>query len=181
MKKNRLLFLLAAVHSLLFIFSINAYANSSWHWISSTRPYDLLPVVIVLTLAIEVYLINCKAKVNCLKLVIPTVALANTVSFLVPYLWMAVDPFSVYSYANFADSENGLFGVIKYSAERGPSYTVSIVYLLVTLAAETPIVYLLLKRKADNKKQLFKVIILANVITTVLTFAVERIFCRGEW
>lgn len=181
MKKNRLFFLFITVQLFLFLFSITAYANSSWHWISSTRPYDLLPIVVVITLIIEVASINYFSNIRRLRIVIPVVALANLVSFLFPYLWISVDPFNVYSYSNFPDTENGFFGVIKQSIESYPTFTVSFLYLLITLLLETPIVYLLLRKKAQNNKNLIKVIIIANTVTTVLTFAIERIFCRGEW
>ena len=41
-----------------------AYANSSWHWISSTRPVDILPVVIVTTLLIESVIVIKLSKVK---------------------------------------------------------------------------------------------------------------------
>ena len=43
-------------------FPMHAYADSSWHWISDTRPYDVLPYVIVMTLAIETFSIVLLGK-----------------------------------------------------------------------------------------------------------------------
>ena len=70
---------------------------------------------------------------------------------------------------------SSFFGDYRYT------FTVSLFYLLITLLVEFPIVYLFLRKKASNKKVLIAVIIAANVLTTVMTFAVEHIFCHGEW
>ena len=35
------------------LFDLTAFANSSWVWISETRPYDVLPWVAIGTLIIE--------------------------------------------------------------------------------------------------------------------------------
>ena len=56
---------------------LTAYANSSWHWVSATRPYDLLPLVIIATMLIEIISINYVARIRNLKRVIPVVSLAN--------------------------------------------------------------------------------------------------------
>ena len=76
---------------------VTVYANSSWHWVSKTRPLDLLPIVIVITLLIEIISINFIPKIRNLKLVIPSVGLANIVSFLMPYFYEAVTPNNPYS------------------------------------------------------------------------------------
>lgn len=161
-----------------FAFPLTASANSSWHWISSKRPLDLLPIVVIVTLVIEVVSINYAAKVNSLKRVVPVVCLANLVSFLVPYIWLGISPNNVYSDFN---TQEGLLYSINYTVQHSPTFTVSLFYLLITLLAETPIIYLFLRKKASNKKRLIAVIIAANVLTTVITFAVEHIFCHGEW
>lgn len=178
MKNNKSFFSVLIVILFIFMFPITASANSSWHWISSKRSLDLLPIVIIVTLIIEIVSINYLAKVKDLKRVIPVVSLANLVSFLVPYIWLGIAPDNVYSYFT---SEKGIFYAIDYTVNSSPTYTVSLIYLLITLLVETPIVYLFLRKKASNKKFLIAVIISANVLTTVITFAVERIFCHGQW
>ncbi len=161
-----------------FVFPVSASANSSWHWISSARPLDLLPVVIAATLIIEIVSVNYIAKVKDLKKVIPIVSLSNLISFLVPYIWLGINPDSVYSYYTY---EDGLLYAVNHTVNSSPAFTVSLFYLLITLLVETPIVFLLLRKKAPNKKVLIAAIIGANILTTALTFAVERIFCYGEW
>lgn len=176
MNKNKTLFSLAIAMLLVVLFPITAYANSSWHWISSSRPLDLFPIVVIVTLLIEIFCINYIAKIKDLKRVIPVVSLANLVSFVVPYIWLGVNPRNVYT----ASGED-IFYVIKYTVEHTPTFTVSLVFLVMTLLVETPIVYLFFKDRVQNKKNLIFNIILINFITTAITFAVERLFCYGEW
>ena len=176
MKKNKTLFTIFVAITLVFLFSITAYANSSWHWISSSRPLDLFPVVVIVTLLLEIISVNYIAKVKDLKRVIPVVSLANLASFVVPYIWLGVSPRNVYT-----GLDDNIINVIKYTVEHTPTFTVSISFLLITLLVETPIVYLFFKDRVQSKKNLISNIILINIITTAITFAVERIFCYGEW
>lgn len=166
--------------AMLFVmmFPITASANSSWIWVSETRPLDLLPIVVAITLAIEICAVNCFAKVKELKRVIPVVTLANLFSFLVPYVFEAISPNNAYS---CLVSEEGVFCVINHTVEHCPFYTISVFFLVLTLLLEVPIVYSFCKKKVESKKRLFYVIVIANTLTTVITFAVERIFCYGEW
>lgn len=157
---------------------ITAYANSSWHWISKTRPIDLLPIVIVITLLIEISAVNYIAKIRNLKLVIPVVGLANLVSFLIPYFYEAVSPDNAYSlYWGGKD----YFSVIDYTVTHCPVYTISAVYLFVTLLAETPIVYLIFRNRVKSKRILLGTIIGANVLTTIITIIIEQTLCYGNW
>lgn len=48
----------------LLLIPMNVQANSSWVWISERRPYDLLPMVIVVTLVIEILGINFVAGIK---------------------------------------------------------------------------------------------------------------------
>jgi hypothetical protein len=82
------------------------------------------------TLIIEIVSINYLAKVKDLKRVIPVVSLANLVSFLVPYIWLGIAPDNVYS---LYTSEKGIFYAIDYTVSATPTYTVSLIYLLITL------------------------------------------------
>lgn len=178
MKNNKTFFSVLIAVLFIFMFPTTVSANSSWHWVSSKRPLDLLPIVIIMTLIIEIVLINYLAKVKDLKRVIPVVSLSNLASFLVPYIWLGFDPENVYSDYT---SEKGIFYAIDYTVSASPTFTVSLLYLLITLLVETPIVYLFLRKKVSNKKILIAVIIAANVFTTLMTFAVEHIFCQGKW
>lgn len=178
MKKNKLLFSFITALLFAFMFPVTVSANSSWHWVSSKRPLDLLPIVIAVTLIIEIVSVNYIAKVKDLKRVVPVISLANLLSFCVPYIWLGIDPDNLY---NIYTSRNGLFYTINFTVNARPTYTVSVFYLLITLLVETPICFLLLRKKAPNKKLLIAVIIAANIITTALTYAAEHIFCHGEW
>ncbi len=178
MNRNKTIITAITATILTITFPITAYANSSWCWVSQTRPYDLLPIAIIVTLLIEVLSINYIAKIRNLKIVIPVVSLANLLSFLFPYLWITIDPMNVY--AMFPDGE-GLFGIIERSVEHTPVFTISIFYLILTLLIEMPIVFLFLRNKVVKKHNLILTIIITNTITTALTFALERIFCRGAW
>jgi len=57
--------------------AIPVSANSSWHWISKTRPWDVLPFVIIFTLVIEILAIIRFAKIKKLLAVIFTAVLGN--------------------------------------------------------------------------------------------------------
>ncbi len=143
--------------------SLTASANSSWHWISSTRPYDLLPIVIAVTLATETFALTRLAKVQPFSKVFCIVLLANSVSFAVPY----IGDHTPYTFAQ--------------ALEHVPLYTVGVAYLLVTLLAEIPVVYLALRKHTDRPVRLLWVTFGANVVTTLLTALAERLFCRGTW
>ena len=54
MKNKKRTICLSTILILLWFSSITAFANSSWVWISETRPDDLLPFVIAGTLIIEI-------------------------------------------------------------------------------------------------------------------------------
>ena len=143
--------------------SLTASANSSWHWISSTRPYDLLPIVIAVTLMVETFAIARLAKVQPFSKVFCMVLLANSVSFAVPY----IGNHTPYTFVQ--------------ALEHVPMYTVGAAYLVVTLLAEMPVVYLTLRKHTDRPKRLLWVTLGANAVTTVLTALAERLFCHGSW
>ncbi len=151
------------------VFSVTSFANSSWRWISETRPYDLLPIVIIITLAIETILIAKASGAHPAK-VFTGVFIGNALSFILPYININYNtlPYSdIYS----------LYEII----ERGTFYTVGILFLIITLIIEVPFMYLLLRKNTDNKNKLIKYIILSNVITTVIVAVIERIICNGQW
>ena len=166
MKKYRKL--TVATWSLMFAFtcSLEVFANSSWRWISETRPYDLLPVVIILTLAIETVSIHFISKLKNIAKTIFIVLAANTVSFLTPYCFLYCVP-SLYTFEQMLEHQ--------------PIYNVGLLYLIITLAVEIPIVYFSLKKSAPNPKKMMLTVLLCNVATTILTAVIENTVCKGIW
>ena len=169
MKKYKLFSL--SVISLLgaLMFTVSASANSSWVWISETRPYDILPFVVVGTLLIETVAVNLVSKVDNWYKTFFAVFVGNIISFIAPYIGYS----------------NSLYGQMGYTLsqiiDRGPYYTVGTAFLLLTLIIELPVVYFMLKKDADSKKKLAVTIVLANIVTTALVAVVERTLCYGRW
>lgn len=157
---------------LLFLATIplvtTAYANSSWIWISETRPWDILPWVIVGTLVIEILAIRLFGGEKKLGRIALFVTLGNLISFLVPYLlkWIsyAIQGFDFDKYLNHA-----------------PSFIVGLGFLALTLIVELPLVYFTVKPKDAPRRKLLWTIVGANVVTTALTAIVEQTLCRGHW
>ena len=150
------------------LLSFTASANSSWVWISETRPFDLLPAVIVLTLAIEIAAVLLALKKKNFWKVLFFVALGNLLSFAAPYVY------SFWTYTSVG------FPFQKY-LDNWPSYTVGVVFLVMTLLIELPVVWLGLRKDAKHQGRFALVILLANVVTTGLTALAEHVFCRGSW
>ena len=165
MKKFKYLSVLVTSMLLVMLSTSTVFANSSWHWVTDTAPINLLPFVAIGTLIIETLAINIIPKINKPLKVFAVVAIANLLSFLMPYILLAGEP-PYYS--------------IK-AAFRCPFYTVGLVFLFMTLAVELPVVYFTLRKKVENKKRLLLVIIGSNVVTTVLVAIVERVLCYGRW
>ena len=169
MKKYKL-FSMSVISTLgVSIFPVLASANSSWVWISETRPYDILPFVVVGTLLIETVAVNLMGKIGNWHKTLFAIFIGNIISFIAPYIGYS----------------NSLYGQMGYTLSqiisRGPYYTVGAVFLLLTIIIELPMVYLLLKKDADNKKKLAVCIVAANVITTAFVALIERILCYGHW
>ena len=167
MKKYRVLFATLLSYMYIPMFCVTAFANSSWRWISETRPYDVLPFVVVGTLLIEILGVCLLNKTKAFYKVCFFVSVGNILSFAAPYLFLRIIPDAIYTYEQML--------------EHTPFYTVGIAYLLVTLAVEVPTVYYALKKSVQNKKRLLLTVIGANVLTTVFTAIVERVFCAGTW
>ena len=169
MKKYKL-FSMSVISALgVSAFPMFASANSSWVWISETRPYDILPFVIIGTLLIETVAVNLVSKIGNWYKTFFVIFIGNIISFAVPYI----------GYSNSIYAEVGY--TLSQIIDRGPYYTVGTAFLLLTLIVELPIVYFLLKKDADNKKKLALCIVLANIVTTVLVAVVERTLCYGRW
>lgn len=150
-------------------FTLTAFANSSWVWISETRPYDVLPFVIVGTLLIETAAINLLLKVGNWHKVFSGVLIGNLISFAVPYIgYSNTTPYA--GYYTLGEILN-----------RGPYYTVGGAFLIITVLVELPFMYFWLKKVVTDKKKLIAVTVIANVVTTFAVAAVERIFCEGHY
>ena len=153
---------------LIFIFSLTAFANSSWVWISETRPYDVLPFVAIATLIIETAALNGFLKIGNWHKVFSGVLIGNLISFAVPYI----------GYSNTTPYYDM---PLSYILERGPFYTVGAAFLFLTVAVELPFIYFWLKKDVKNKKLLVLTTVMANIVTTVMVAVAERVLCEGRW
>ncbi|MCH5263601.1 MAG: hypothetical protein J1F42_11855 [Lachnospiraceae bacterium] len=176
MKNKKIIICFSTILTLLWFFPITAFANSSWMWISETRPDDLLPFVIAGTLLIEILAVRFVAGINNFKKIIPVTVISNLVSFVAPYLLMFITVQTENSTVS-----NGTLFTFKDALEKWPFYTVGLAFLIMTLACEMPIVYNVLKKETKHRKKLASVIIGSNLLTTVLTAIVERTLCYGRW
>ena len=169
---------IASALFLVFVFSallkMTASANSSWHWISTTRPLTVLPFVVVLTLAVEFFAVKRLNGIENSAKVFYVVCAANLVSFVAPYFLTII-------YYMYADGPGGMVYSFAEVLEEIPVYIVGLGYLFLTLLAEVPVVYLSFRKDVENKRKLLVVIIAANIITTVLTAVAERTICTGSW
>ncbi len=147
---------------------VPAFANSSWTWLTTGRPYMLLPAVIVLTLAVETGAVSLTLEKGHIKRAFSFVALGNLLSFALPYLIM------------FADFGTSPFP-ISYYFQDTPSYTVGILFLAITLLVEVPVVWMNLRQYAKKERKLLAMIICANAVTTGLTAIAERALYPGFW
>lgn len=167
MNKNKLMsFTLAFI--MCFGFSVTAFANSSWVWISESRPYDVLPFVIVFTLVAETFAIAYFGKIESKSTVFVPVLIGNVLSYAMPYI----------AYSN---SLYGEYYGLKHALDHSPYYTVGIYFLIMTVAAELPVVYFSLRKKTNDKKALAVTVMAINVVTTVAVALTERLICRGQW
>lgn len=146
---------------------ITALANSSWYWFGNIRPIYILPIIAVVTITAEILIINYFGKINMLRKTALLVISANLLSFAFPY---------IYPYFGWTPHYS-----LDMLIENTPSYTVTAVFLIMTLAVEVPFIYIALRRNCSNKLNLIVSLILSNTVTTLLAAAVERIICRGTY
>jgi hypothetical protein len=86
MKKNTaslIIVLISIISICLLCLPITAYANSSWHWLT-TSPITILPFAVISTLLVETILIVKFGKVKKQIKAFGIVTLANLISFLAP-------------------------------------------------------------------------------------------------
>lgn len=145
------------------------FANSSWVWLTDMRPWTILPIVVLVTIIIEVFIIIKYGRINNKTKAIVIVLLVNFISFIVPY-------FLTYNSLKIFHPKESLLSVLN----SGPNYIVGLWYLLLTLIVEVPIVFFTLKDKENIERLLISAVI-ANTTTTLLVFIVERLTCRGTW
>jgi hypothetical protein len=155
------------IMALMALFSLNAFADSSWVWISEKRPFDILPWVASGTILIEWLSIWLIPKTGHSLKVLGIVMIANVASFLLPYAFLKADL--------------SWYGTFEHILDSGPHYIVSGVFLMLTIIIEMPIVYNALKKQVQDRKVLKVVIIVSNIITTAGVAIVERLITEGYW
>ena len=151
---------------MLLILAQAVLADSSWCWLTDTRPFDILPPVALATIVIEVLAIWLIPNTGKLMKTAVAVILANAASFLLPYALLLNDPV----YPKFDDMLNA-----------GPNYIVGAGFVILTLVLEIPIVYNLLKKHVDSKKKLLWSIVGSNIVTTAMVAVIERMVTDGYW
>ena len=154
--------------SLTFLWANTAFANSSWIWITKTRPVDVFPWAAAATVLCEWLLLLRFARVTRHAKALGIVAAANLASFAVPY-----------ALSLFAFGIDGL--AFSEYLDHWPSYTVGAAFAAATLVIELPAVYFSLRADAPDRKRLVWTTIASNVLTTAFIAAVERLLCRGRW
>ena len=166
MKRRAVIRIIVLSSLMLLVLSQFVFADSSWCWLTDTRPFDILPPVALATIVIEVLAIWLIPNTGKLMKTAVAVILANAASFLLPYALLLNDPV----YPKFDDMLNA-----------GPNYIVGAGFVILTLVLEIPIVYNLLKTHADSKKKLLWSIIGSNIVTTAMVAVIERIVTDGYW
>ena len=165
MKNSFLLFL--GIFLIALFSPVLCFANSSWVWLTDTRPYYVLPYVIVATLLIEMLAVNFIPKVKKPIRVFIVILIANLFSFAAPYVWTLIDPDALYRFPE--------------AIEHYPYYTICLTYFIITIAVELPFVFFSLKKYAEKWKVLLFTIFGANAVTTLFVAVVERTICYGKW
>ena len=164
--KKRITRVIVITCFVLLIIPQAVFADSSWCWLTDTRPFDILPPVALATIVIEVLAIWLIPNTGKLMKTAVAVILANAASFLLPYALLLNDPV----YPKFDDMLNA-----------GPNYIVGAGFVILTLVLEIPIVYNLLKKHVDSKKKLLWSIIGSNIVTTAMVAVIERMVTDGYW
>ena len=164
--KKRITRVIVITCFVLLIIPQAVFADSSWCWLTDTRPFDILPPVALATIVIEVLAIWLIPHTGKLMNTAVAVILANAASFLLPYALLLNDPV----YPKFDDMLNA-----------GPNYIVGAGFVILTLVLEIPIVYNLLKKHADSKKKLLWSIVGSNIVTTAMVAVIERMVTDGYW
>ena len=163
MKRRAVIRIIVLSSLMLLVLSQFVFADSSWCWLTDTRPFDILPPVALATIVIEVLAIWLIPNTGKLMKTAVAVILANAASFLLPYALLLNDP------------------VYPKLLNAGPNYIVGAGFVILTLVLEIPIVYNLLKKHVDSKKKLLWSIIGSNIVTTAMVAVIERMVTDGYW
>ena len=166
MKRRAVIRIIVLSSLMLLVLSQFVFADSSWCWLTDTRPFDILPPVALATIVIEVLAIWLIPHTGQFMKTAVAVILANAASFLLPYALLLNDPV----YPKFDDMLNA-----------GPNYIVGAGFVILTLVLEIPIVYNLLKKHVDSKKKLLWSIVGSNIVTTAMVAVIERMVTDGYW
>ena len=166
MKKMRCLLIALASFA-----ALPALANSSWIWISETRPYDVLPWVAAGTILMELAALRFFGKAKITPRGVAAVILANLLSFAAPYI--------LYYLSMVSDIAGGMMYEYLDYLDYFPSYIVGSGFALVTILVELPVVYAAFHRSAVNGRRLFCAVVLANLLSTAFVAVTERLLCRG--
>ena len=153
------------------------FADSSWCWLTDTRPFDILPPVALATIVIEVLAIWLIPNTGKLMKTAVAVILANAASFLLPYALLLNDPV----YPKFVLLNDPVYPKFDDMLNAGPNYIVGAGFVILTLVLEIPIVYNLLKKHVDSKKKLLWSIVGSNIVTTAMVAVIERMVTDGYW
>ena len=166
MKRRAAIWIIVLSSLMLLILPQAVFADSSWCWLTDTRPFDILPPVALATIVIEVLAIWLIPHTGKFIKTAVAVILANAASFLLPYSVLVFNQV----YPKFEDALNA-----------GPNYIVGFGFVMLTLLIEIPIVYNLLKKHVDNKKKLLWSIVGSNIVTTAMVAVIERMVTNGYW
>ena len=85
MKRRAVIRIIVLSSLMLLVLSQFVFADSSWCWLTDTRPFDILPPVALATIVIEVLAIWLIPNTGKLMKTAVAVILANAASFLLPY------------------------------------------------------------------------------------------------
>ena len=169
MKKHRRYSIAVCLLVLSAMLATPVFANSSWRWLTDTRPYDLLPMAIVMTLTIEILAINYIPRVNKLAQTAFWVTLGNLMSFGSTYLVTYLG--------------SGVIKTFDEMLEYTPVYTIGIFSFLLTAAVEIPLIHWRLSKGFDERqhRNLLLTLLCVNGLTTALVFILERTLAPGRW
>lgn len=175
---KNLLFMKAAVvlFLLTFFYQTPVFANSSWNWLTDS-PKKFLPYAILLTILIEILAVVIFGRLRrsfslIIKLIV-AIIIANVASFLVPYIYRAIELENFYS--------EGWKKAWDLAFTSGPFYIVLLGYLFLTIIIEVPLMYLFLKKHTSSLRVLLTVIVTANILTTIIVAIMERMMFYGQW
>ena len=92
MKRRAVIRIIVLSSLMLLVLSQFVFADSSWCWLTDTRPFDILPPVALATIVIEVLAIWLIPNTGKFMKTAVAVILANAASFLLPYALLLNDP-----------------------------------------------------------------------------------------